>query len=91
MTPQTLPFHPGPGLTLEYTCALPNWGACSVLSSGLVQGLGQEAGLEGSNLPTHLHDKGPPEHGEVADFRQAGGSGKGHLAPAVGCHLFIQE
>lgn len=29
------------------------------------------ADLEGSSLPRHLHDKGPPEPGEVAEFRQS--------------------
>lgn len=42
-----------------------------MLSSGLVQSLGQEADLEGSSLPRHLHDKGTPEPGEVAEFRQS--------------------
>lgn len=36
----------------------------------MVQGLGEEAGLEGSSVPSHLHDKRPPEHGEVAEVRQ---------------------
>lgn len=71
MTLQALSPHRGPCLTLDYTSLLPSWDAPSVLSSGLVQGLGQEADLEGSSLPRHLHDKGPPEPGEVAEFRQS--------------------
>lgn len=71
MTLQALSPYREPCLTLDYASLLPSWDARSVLSSGLVQGLGQEAALEGSSLPRHLHDKGPPEPGEVAEFRQS--------------------
>lgn len=69
-TLQALASDLGPCPTLEYTFVLPNWHACSMLGSGLMQGISQEAGLERSNLPRHLHDKESPEHEDTAEFRQ---------------------